>query len=84
MENYKNLLDVIEKSNEEISYYLEDVSVEQFKRDVLDLAKINTDKQFISEMIKNADGERFKVVFIEKLKPKQKKLKRVTIDPDDL
>lgn len=37
----------------------------------------------ISEMITNADGERFKVVFIEKLKPKQKKLKRVTI-PDDL
>lgn len=38
----------------------------------------------ISEMIKNADGERFKVVFIEKLKPKQKKLKRVKVDPDDL
>ena len=37
----------------------------------------------ISEMITNADGERFRVVFIEKLKPKQKKLKRVTI-PDDL
>ena len=37
----------------------------------------------ISEMITNADGERFKVVFIEKLKPKQKKLKRVSI-PDDL
>jgi len=52
MENYKNLLDVIEKPNEEISHYLEDVSVEQFKKDVLDLAKMNTDKQFISEMIK--------------------------------
>ncbi len=37
----------------------------------------------ISEMIVNAEGERFKVVFIEKLKPKQKKLKRVSI-PDDL
>lgn len=37
----------------------------------------------ISELITNADGERFKVVFIEQLKPKQKKLKRVTI-PDDL
>jgi len=52
MENYKNLLDVVEKSNEKISYYLEDVSVEQFKKDVLELAKMNTDKQLISEMIK--------------------------------
>jgi len=52
MENYKNLLDVVEKSNEEIGYYLEDVSVEQFKNDVLELAKMNTDKQLISEMIK--------------------------------
>jgi hypothetical protein len=52
MENYKNLLEVVEKSNEEISYYLEDVSVEQFKKDVLELAKMNTDKQLISEMIK--------------------------------
>jgi hypothetical protein len=52
MGNYKNLLDVVEKSNEEISYYLEDVSVEQFKKDVLELAIMNTDKQLISEMIK--------------------------------
>lgn len=52
MENYKNLLDVVEKSNEEIGHYLEDVSVEQFKKDVLELAKMNIDKQLISEMIK--------------------------------
>ena len=52
MENYRNLLDVIEKSNEEITYYLEDVSVEQFKKDVLELTKMNTDKQFISQIIK--------------------------------
>ena len=52
MENYKNLLDVVEKSNEEISYYLEDVSVAQFKKDVQELAKMNTDKHIISEMIK--------------------------------
>jgi len=52
MENYKNLLDIVEKSNEEVSYYLEDVSVEQFKKDVQELAKMNTDKQIISEMIK--------------------------------
>ena len=52
MENYKTLLDVIEKSNEEISWYLEDVSVEQFKKDVQELGNINTDKHIISEMIK--------------------------------
>lgn len=37
----------------------------------------------ISEMIFTADGEKFKVIFIEKLKPKQKTLKEVTL-PDDL
>jgi len=52
MEDYKNLLDIVEKPNEEISYYLEDVSVEEFKKDVLELAKMNTDKHLISEMIK--------------------------------
>ena len=52
MENYKNLLDVVEKSNEEIRYYLEDVSVKQFKKDVKELAIMNTDKQIISKMIK--------------------------------
>jgi hypothetical protein len=30
-----------------------------------------------------ADGEKFKVIFIDKLKPKQKALKEVTL-PDDL
>lgn len=52
MENYKTLLDVVEKSNEEISHYLEDVSVEQFKKDVQELANMNTDKHIVSEMIK--------------------------------
>lgn len=37
----------------------------------------------ISEMIYTADGEKFKVVFIDQLKPKQKGLKEVTL-PDDL
>src|SRR5690554_5141974 len=37
----------------------------------------------ISEMIINADREKFKVVFIDKLKPKRKKLQRMSI-PDDL
>ncbi len=37
----------------------------------------------ISEMIYNADGEKFKVIFIESLKPKKKKYKEVAL-PDDL
>lgn len=37
----------------------------------------------ISEMIFTTDGERFRVVFIEKLKPKQKELKDAVL-PDDL
>jgi hypothetical protein len=37
----------------------------------------------ISEMIFTADGEKFKVVFIDKLKPKQKSYKSVAL-PDDL
>lgn len=52
MKNYKTLLDVVENSNEEISHYLEDVSVEEFKKDVQELSKINTDKYVISKTIK--------------------------------
>lgn len=37
----------------------------------------------ISEMIYTSEGEKFKVVFIEQLKPKQKSLKQVEL-PDDL
>ncbi len=37
----------------------------------------------ISEMIYTSDGEKFKVIFIEKLKPKKKTVKEVTL-PDDL
>lgn len=37
----------------------------------------------ISEMIFAVDGEKFRVVFIDKLKPKQQSMKQVTI-PDDL
>ncbi|WP_107038519.1 hypothetical protein [Brumimicrobium mesophilum] len=37
----------------------------------------------ISEMIVNADRERLRVVFIDKLKPKRKKLQKMSI-PDDL
>ncbi len=37
----------------------------------------------ITEMIYNTDGEKFKVVFIDALKPKQKSYKEITL-PDDL
>lgn len=37
----------------------------------------------ISEMVYNADGEKFKVIFIDSLKPKKKSFKQVTL-PDDL
>ena len=37
----------------------------------------------ISELIYTADGEKFKIIFIDKLKPKSKTLKEVII-PDDL
>lgn len=37
----------------------------------------------ISEMIYTVDGEKFKVVFIDQLKPKQKEFKTITL-PDDL
>jgi hypothetical protein len=37
----------------------------------------------ISEMIYTTDGEKFKIIFIDKLKPKQKEKKQVVI-PDDL
>lgn len=37
----------------------------------------------ITEMIMTPEGERFRIVFISKLKPKQKELKEVAL-PDDL
>jgi hypothetical protein len=67
-----------------IFYYFDDNTSELY-----DKKFFNVDKQQpsiengISEMITNADGEKFKVIFIEKLKPKKKNLKRVQI-PDDL
>lgn len=67
-----------------IFYYFDDNTSELYDK------KFYNDKQQppsiengISEMITNAEGEKLKVVFIEKLKPKKKNLKRVQI-PDDL
>jgi hypothetical protein len=37
----------------------------------------------ISEMIMTADGEKFRVIFIDKLRPKQKAYKEISL-PDDL
>lgn len=37
----------------------------------------------ITEMIYNTDGEKFKIVFIDALKPKQKSYKEISL-PDDL
>jgi hypothetical protein len=37
----------------------------------------------ITEMIYNADGEKFRIVFIDSLKPKQKSYKEISL-PDDL
>lgn len=37
----------------------------------------------ITEMIHNTDGEKFKIIFIDALKPKQKSYKEISL-PDDL
>lgn len=67
-----------------IFYYYEDGTSELYEKKFTNVKNEPPRiENGISEMITNADGERFKVVFIEKLKPKQKKLKRVSI-PDDL
>jgi hypothetical protein len=47
-----DLLLIIEKSNEEIDFYLSDVSQEQFKEDVMALMKKVNDKEPIRQAIK--------------------------------
>lgn len=67
-----------------IFYYFDDNTSELYDNKFFnDKKQQPTIENGISEMITNADGEKFKVIFIEKLKPKKKNLKRVTI-PDDL
>lgn len=67
-----------------IFYYFDDNTSELYDNKFYnDKKQQPTIENGISEMITNADGEKFKVIFIEKLKPKKKNLKRVTI-PDDL
>ena len=48
--NYETLLDII-KRDEEIEYYLENVTLAQFKKDVLKLSSINASKEIIQEAI---------------------------------
>ena len=49
--DYENLLDVIQLSDEQISNYLEDISVDQFKADVISLATKNVDREIIKQTI---------------------------------
>ena len=46
---------IIENGNEEIEYYLEKVTKEQFKADVKELIKKQSDKQVIKEAIKRLE-----------------------------
>ncbi|PHR49111.1 MAG: hypothetical protein COA32_03425 [Fluviicola sp.] len=67
-----------------IFYYFDDNTSELYdKKFYNDKKQPPSIENGISEMITNVDGESFKVIFIEKLKPKKKNLKRVEI-PDDL
>lgn len=67
-----------------IFYYFDDNTSELYdKKFYNDKKQPPSIENGISEMITNAEGEKLKVVFIEKLKPKKKNLKRVEI-PDDL
>lgn len=67
-----------------IFYYYDDNTSELYDNKFFnDKKQQPTIENGISEMITNADGEKFKVIFIDKLKPKKKNLKRVEI-PDDL
>ena len=67
-----------------IFYYFDDNTSELYdKKFFNDKKQQPIIENGISEMITNVDGENFKVIFIEKLKPKKKNLKRITI-PDDL
>jgi hypothetical protein len=51
-ENANDLLWIIEQSNEEIDFYLSDVTNEQFIKDVKELMKRINDKEPIREAIK--------------------------------
>ena len=67
-----------------IFYYFDDNTEELYDKKFHNLNnEPPTVTNGISEMIINADREKFKVVFIDKLKPKRKSMQQMTI-PDDL
>jgi hypothetical protein len=46
---------IIYKSDEEINFYLEEVTAKQFKADVIEILKKQADKQVIKEAIKRLE-----------------------------
>lgn len=67
-----------------IFYYYDDNTEELYGKKFHNLkSEPPSIKNGISEMIVNADREKLKVVFVDKLKPKRKKLQQMTI-PDNL
>lgn len=66
-----------------IFIYFDDNTSEMYKKKFYNQKKqAPTISNGISEMIYTPDGEKFRIVFIEKIKPKQKKMKEAEI-PDD-
>lgn len=66
-----------------IFIYFDDNTSEVYKKKFYNQKKQPpTVSNGISEMIYSSDGEKFRIVFIEKIKPKQKKMKEAEI-PDD-
>lgn len=67
-----------------IFYYYDDNTEELYQKKFHNLkGEPATIANGISEMMVNADRERFRVVFIDQLKPKRKQRQRIEI-PDDL
>lgn len=67
-----------------IFYYFDDNTEKLYEKKFQNLSnEPPTISNGISEMIVNADKERFRIVFVDKLKPKRRKLQEMTV-PDDL
>lgn len=67
-----------------IFYYYDDGSVELYDKKFANLKnEPPTIANGISEMIQNADRQKLRIIFADKLRPKHKSLQRVSV-PDDL
>ncbi len=67
-----------------IFYYYDDGSVELYDKKFSNMNnEPPTIANGISEMIQNADRQKLRIIFAEKLRPKHKSLQRVSV-PDDL